>query len=233
MKYLQVIAEGHSEEEFVRKVLTLHLANFNVFVSCQRVHTGGSKTHPIKGGLGKVPKYRPVIRALERWIEADRNRKNVYYSTMLDLYAFPKDSESPYSVKIQNIQDKYLRIMALENAMFEKHGHPGFIPYVQMHEFETLLLADIDCLKAMYPDRKKQIELLKKSIAGTNIELINDGPSTAPSKRIIAAIPDHEGQKSTVGSIVVQDIGIQVLKQKCQHFNEWITKLEGLGEQKN
>lgn len=231
MKYLHIIAEGHSEEEFIRKVLTPYLATFEVFVSCQRVHTGGSKTHPFKGGLGRVPKYHPVTRTLERWIEADRNRNDVYYATMLDLYAFPKDSESPYTENIQSIQDKYARVEALENAMVEKHGHSRFIPYVQLHEFETLLLVDLDRLKVMYPDRKTYIDRLKKEIGNTNVELINDSSQTAPSKRIISAVPDHEGQKSTVGPIVVEDIGIHLLKEKCKHFNEWITRLEGLNNE--
>lgn len=228
MKYLHIIAEGQSEEEFVRKVLTPHLADYNVFVACQRVHTGGNKTHPIKGGLGKVPKYRPIQRALDRWIEADKGREEVYYSTMLDLYAFPKDSESPYSDDIQSIQDKYKRVQKLEVAMFDKHDFPRFIPYIQLHEFETLLLVDLDRLKVMYPDRKTHIDRLKKEIKDKNVELINETKENAPSKRIIAAIPDHEGQKSTVGSIVAQDIGIQMLKEKCQHFNEWVTRLENL-----
>ncbi len=231
MKYLHIIAEGSSEEEFVNKVLAPHLANFSVFVSCQRVHTGGNRINPIKGGLGKIPRYRPVTRALERWIQDDRNREDVYYSTMLDLYAFPKDAESPYSEKIQSIQDKYLKVQELEKAMFEKHEHSRFIPYIQLHEFETLLLVDLDKLKVMYPDRKPYVDKLKNEIANNNVELINDGIKTAPSKKIIAAIPDHEGQKSTVGSIVVQDIGIEMLKQKCRHFNEWVTKLEKLDEQ--
>ena len=114
--------------------------------------------------------------------------------------------------------------------MFDKHGYSQFIPYVQLHEFETLLLVDIDKLKVMYPDRKTYIDRLKKEIRNENVELINDGTETAPSKRIIAAIPDHEGQKSTVGSIVTQDIGIDLLKKNCQHFNEWVTKLEELGD---
>jgi hypothetical protein len=231
MKHLHIIAEGKSEEVFIRKVITPHLANLGVYVACQCVHTGGSKTHPVKGGLGKTPKYRPIVRALDRWMEADRNRSNVYYSTMLDLYAFPKDSESPYSPSIQSIQDKYVRINKLEKAMFEKHQIPNFIPDVQLHEFETLLLADVDMLKVMYPDRKIYIERLKKDIGEKNIELINDRPDKAPSKRIIAAITNHEGQKSTVGSIVVQDIGIHKLRQMCQHLNEWITKLEKLAEE--
>ena len=100
MKDLHIIAEGKTEEGFVRKVLTPHLAGFGVYVACQCVHTGGTKTHPIKGGLGKIPKYMPISRTLERWVKDNRNREGVYYSTMLDLYAFPKDSESPYTEEI-------------------------------------------------------------------------------------------------------------------------------------
>lgn len=229
MKYLHIIAEGKTEEEFVRKVLTPHLAGFGVYVACQRVHTGGKKTQPIKGGLGRVPKYWPISRTLERWVEADRNREGVCYSTMLDLYAFPKDSESPYTEEIRSIQDEYVKIEHLEAAMFEKHQTPKFIPYVQLHEFETLILANLNHLKIMYPDRKNHIDRLKKEIGETNIELINGGQKTAPSKRIILTTPDYEGQKSSVGPIVVESIGICTLKRKCRHFNEWVTRLEALG----
>ncbi len=228
MKHLHIVAEGHSEEEFLRKVLTPYLAKFEVFVSCQRVHTGGTKIHPIKGGLGRIPKYRPVIRAIERWIEADKGREDVVYSTMLDLYAFPKDPESPYTDDIRSIPNKYERVKRLEEAMSEKHGHPRLIPYVQLHEFETLLLVDVASLKIMYPDRKRQIDRLKNEIGDANVELINDDPLSAPSKRIIKAVPEHESQKNTVGPIVTEDIGIPPLKEKCRHFNEWITKLENL-----
>lgn len=229
MKHLYIIAEGKTEEEFVRKVLTPHLAGFGVYVACQCVHTGETKTHPIKGGLGRVPKYKPISRVLERWVKANGNREDVYYSTMLDLYAFPKDSESPYTEEIRSIQDEYVKIERLEAAMFEKHQNPRFIPYVQLHEFETLMLTDLDHLKIMYPDRKTYIDRLKKEIGEVNIELINGGQKTAPSKRIIIATPDYEYQKSVVGPIVAEDIGICTLKRKCRHFNEWVTRLEALG----
>ena len=69
---------------------------------------------------------------------------------------------------------------------------------------------------------------MKNEIGSTNVELINDRKEKAPSKRIIVAIPEHEGQKDTVGPIVAQDIGLEKLKKSCIHFNEWITKLEKL-----
>ena len=113
--------------------------------------------------------------------------------------------------------------------MSEKHQNPRFIPYIQLHEFETLMLADLDQLKTMYPDRKTHINKLKKEIGEENIELINGGQNTAPSKRIIMATPGYQCQKSSVGPIVAEDIGICTLKRKCRHFNEWVTRLEALG----
>lgn len=162
------------------------MANFEVFVSCQRVHTGGTKQHPIKGGLGRVPKYRPVIRALERWREAEKSRKDVYYSTMLDLYAFPKDEESPYSERIQSISDKYKRVEELEKAMAKIHNCQTFIPYVQLYEFETLILVDVSKLMIIFPEHKNSVEKFKVQMDGKNVELINDRPVFSPSNQIIS-----------------------------------------------
>ena len=63
-----------------------------------------------------------------------------------------------------------------------------------------------------------------------NPELINNSPETAPSKRIIKAI---EGDKKThynynkpkTGKFVTKHIGIDELRSKCKHFDEWIEKL--------
>lgn len=38
----------------------------------------------------------------------------------------------------------------------------------------------------------------------------------------------YEKNKSTSGPNVVESIGLPILKKKCRHFSEWITKLEGL-----
>jgi len=229
MIHLHVIAEGHSEEDFIRDVLTPHLAGFNVFVACQMVHTGGNKTHPIKGGLGKIPKYKPIRRALERWVEADRDRTDVWYTTMLDLYAFPKDDESPYTEDIRAITDKYQRVTKLEADMFALHKVPRFIPYVQLHEFETFLLVDVERLGPMEPKSKTALRRLADQMIGLNVELVNDSPQTAPSKRIINAMPAYEVQKRTLGPMVAEEIGIPALRTACDHFNEWLTRLEQLG----
>ncbi len=110
-------------------------------------------------------------------------------------------------------------------------GHRQFIPYIQLHEFEALILADPQKLDWEYFEHHKAISNLVAAVAGKNPEEINDGPDSAPSKRIIAEILLYERQKATVGPVVVEKIGLVALRQKCRHFHEWIEKLELLGQQ--
>jgi hypothetical protein len=227
MKNLQIIVEGSSEETFVNDVMVKHFAQLKIFVSVRKIKTGWDRLNnkPAKGGLLKYIKFRNDVL---RWIQSDRGRANTYYTSFIDLYAFPKDSESPYSIQIQNITDHYQRITALENAISKDINHPNFIPYVQLHEFEALLLVDPDRLITMYPDKQIGINRLKKDIGNTNPEEINESPQTAPSKRIMQHLPDYEGQKAQVGPLVAEEIGMNILRHKCKHFNDWITKLENI-----
>jgi len=227
MKYLNIIVEGSSEENFVNDIMVRHFAVLHIFVSARKIRTGWDKLNnkPAKGGLLKYSKLRNDVL---RWIESDRGRANTFYTSFIDLYAFPKDDESPYTNKIQNIADCYQRITSLEAAIAMDINHPKFIPYVQLHEFEAFLMVAPDRLITMYPDGRTYIERLKKNIGNANPEEINESPQTAPSKRIIQYLPDYEGQKAQVGPLIAEDIGMNLLRKKCPHFNEWITKLENI-----
>ncbi|MGS2737745.1 DUF4276 family protein [Sinomicrobium pectinilyticum] len=227
MKFLNIIVEGSTEEAFVNDVLVKHFASLNIFVSVRKITTGWSK-HSNKRHKGGLSRYNWLKNDVVRWIQSDRNKPNTWYTTFIDLYAFPKDSQSPYTEDIQNIPDHYAKVKALEEAIGKSINHPNCIPYVQLHEFETFLLVDPDRLFLMYPDSPTGIERLKKDIGKTAPEEINESPQTAPSKRIIKYIPTYKGQKAQVGPMVAEDIGLSLLRTKCPHFNEWITKLENL-----
>lgn len=227
MKILNIIVEGSSEETFVNDVLVKYFATQNIFVYARKIRTGWDRMNnkPSKGGLLKYNKFRNDVL---RWIQSDRNQPNVWYSSMIDLYAFPQDEESPYTVNIRNIADPYQKIAALELAIRTNIDHPNFIPYVQLHEFEAFLMVDIDKLLVMYPDHQAGVRRLKNDIGSLNPEEINESAQTAPSKRIIKFIPDYEGQKAQVGPLVAEDIGMDLLRTKCAHFNNWITQIENL-----
>jgi hypothetical protein len=227
MKYLQMIVEGDSEETFVKDVLEKHFSSLGIYISARKVITGWDRINnkPAKGGGSGYIKLKNDI---SNWIKSDRGRANTYYTTFIDLYAFPKDSGSPYSLQIQNIADSYKKIQELEAAMAKDIDHPSFIPYVQLHEFETLLMVEPDRLLVMFPDAQKGIRNLKQDIGSTKPEEINESPKTAPSKRIIKYIPDYKSLKAQVGPMIAEAIGLNVLRAQCPHFNEWITKLENI-----
>ncbi|MHB1922434.1 MAG: DUF4276 family protein [Chitinophagaceae bacterium] len=227
MKFINIIVEGSTEETFVKDVLVKHFSPMNKFVSARKIKSGWDRWNnkPSKGGLLKFDWLKNDVL---RWIQSDRQRPNTWYTTFIDLYAFPKDEKSPYTQEIQNIVDHYQRIRELEAGIAKVIQHPNFIPYVQLHEFEAFLLVDPNRLLVMYPDGHKGINKLKNNIGTINPEEINESPQTAPSKRIIQYLPNYKGQKAQVGPLVAEDIGLNLLRQKCPHFHDWITKLESI-----
>ncbi|MGY4538518.1 hypothetical protein ACVW0P_002938 [Mucilaginibacter sp. UYNi724] len=229
MIFLNIVVEGSSEEAFVKDVLVKHFAVLNIFISARRIRTGwdSQNSKPAKGGLLKYTKFRNDV---VNWIESDQNRANTYYTSMLDLYAFPKDDKSPFTKKIQAVIDPYTKIKELENAIKLDINHHTFIPYVQLHEFESFLLVNPDKLITMFPESQGAINRLKKELGNLAPEEVNESPHTAPSKRIIKYLPNYEGQKAQVGPLVAEDIGLNELRKNCPHFNAWITKIEELKE---
>lgn len=227
MKVLNIIVEGGTEENFVNEVIRPHLAILGIYVYCRKILTGWDKANqkPSKGGLLKYQKFRNDV---TRWIEEGRGRENVWYTSFIDLYAFPKDDKSPYCQAIRSIADPYAKVKALEKAIGEDIDHISFIPYVQLHEFEAFLLASPESLKEMYPEQTSTINKLIKEVRGLEPEKVNETPQNAPSKRIIQYIPEYEYQKAQVGALVAEDIGLQLLREKCPHFNEWLVKIENL-----
>lgn len=57
-----------------------------------------------------------------------------------------------------------------------------------------------------------------------NVELINK--ENPPSKRIESLIKHYN--KIVYGNAILEFIGINKIREKCKHFNEWFCKLEAL-----
>jgi hypothetical protein len=70
---------------------------------------------------------------------------------------------------------------------------------------------------------------LKELVASfASIEHINLGKDTAPSKRILSLFPEYRATKATAGPDIAEYTGLSVIRAKCPHFNQWISKLESL-----
>lgn len=219
---LHVTAEGPTEESFVKRVLTGHLAHVNVFADARSVLTSKDKriSKEYRGGMSS---YQRAKADIQSWLKEDMHQE-CRFTTMFDLYALPNDFPGYTEAKQQT--DSYEKVKILEAALGEDINDHRFIPYIQLHEFEALIFADPQQLDWEYLDHDRPIGRLIKTVVGLNPELINDHPTTAPSKRILKEIPEYD--KVSAGVSVAGKIGIPLLRQKCRHFGDWLALLEQL-----
>jgi len=219
---LHITTEGQTEQRFADSVLRPHLAEFNVFSDARCVLTSKDKraTKEYRGGLVNYERAKKDIQA---WLKADKSDE-CRFTSMFDLYALPDSFPSYAEAKLRT--DPYERVRVLEEEMAKDIGDSRFIPYIQLHEFEALILADPQKLDGIYLEYDRQIYNLLSMVETQNPELINDGPETSPSKRIFREIPAYN--KATAGPAVAEKIGLPTLRAKCPHFNEWLLKLENL-----
>jgi hypothetical protein len=221
-KRLHITAEGHSEEKFVRDVLSIHLGNFNISADARRVLTKKDKFKSYRGGIVRFEKFKKDI---TNWLLEDSNA-DVKFSTMIDLYGLPKDF--PGQAEASKVQAPYEKVKILESKLEAEINDRRFIPYIQLHEFEALVFSNPDMIKYEYYGREKEVAKLTSMLneKGNNPELINDSALTAPSKRIESLIPEYD--KVNSGVLILKAIGIDHIRNHCSHFNEWLTKLEAL-----
>ena len=222
---LHFIVEGQTEARFVNQVLAPHLAGLSIVADARRVRT----SH--KGGVkhsGGVSNYELPKRDILQWMRGDRGA-DARFTTMFDLYGLP--SEFPGYADAALIADPYEKVRAIEDALEADINHWRFIPYIQLHEFEALLLSAPRQLSARFRNRDVGIRRLTTLNAQfESPEHIDDGVDTAPSKRIISEIPEYARRKASAGPIVAANIGLPTLRRECAHFAEWLNGLERLAE---
>lgn len=219
MTRLTIIVEGQTEESFVNQSLKPFLAEKEIMVTAHCFTTGRKKGSIYRGGIDN---YEKIKNEIERTLKSDTT---TYLTTMIDFYRLPKNFPGISEIKNKNYHEK---IKLIETAFKNDIKNSRFIPYIQLHEFETLLLSDVDAIGKFFFESQKAAYDLSQEINGLDPETINDGASTAPSKRIITHIPQYERLKTTAGSSIAESIGLEILRKKCPHFHQWIEQIEKL-----
>jgi hypothetical protein len=226
MPRLYLFAEGQTELTFADMVLKPHLARLGVYLHPPVLISHAKKKGKVHRGGGR--KYVPIKNDILRLLAQEKSG-DVFFTTMIDLYAihaeFPGLGEAE---KLRHMPDK--RVEALEQAFAKDIGDSRFVPYIQLHEYEAYLFADPTRFGYFYNRHEHQIAALKV-IADryATPEWIDDGQHSAPSKRIIAELPDYEDAKSVVGPQMAELIGLDIIRGKCPHFAAWLSRLEKLG----
>ena len=219
---LYMTVEGSTEREFAETVLKPHLAQFSVGLFPRILVTNRKQNK--RGGLLNFATFRnDLTRLMSQNTQAD-----VRFTTMIDLYALPKDFPGWAEADHKNIPTD--RVTTLEAALQAEFNNYRFIPYIQLHEFEALLYCDLSQLAARIEGAAKPLAELAQEVADLAPEEINEGERTAPSKRIINYLPLYDRVKVRVGAPAAAAIGLATLRQLCPHFNDWISKLERLSQ---
>lgn len=223
MMRLLMLVEGQTEDEFVRGVLAPHLLARGISLAVVIVTTSRDAHGRKRRGGGTWSKWR---RDLSRW-RLEHPGSDVRFTTLFDLYGLPDDF--PELAASSKEPDTRKRAALLEQAMVDAIGEWRLIPYVQRHEFEALVLAGLDRLADLLDDPADVpgVASLRKELADAPPEDVDDGPTTAPSKRLEAHIPGY--RKTLHGPLVGQDVGLATLRQACPRFDAWVSRLEALG----
>jgi len=220
---LNFIVEGHAEEAFVNGLLGPHLGHHDVSCAARRVEMSRGRGRIHRGGLIDWTK---AARDIDFWRRED-GRADARFTTMFDLYKLPL--ETPGRSDAAGLSDPLKRVCHIEQAIAASMNDPRFLPYIQLHEFEALIFAGADKLAESYPSRAAEAQALANTAEEfPSPEHIDEGPATAPSKRIIAQIPEYAGGKVAASPNVLQRIGIETLRQRCPHFGAWLCCLESL-----
>lgn len=183
---LRVVVEGETEQELIKRVVAPHLARHDVYATPIVVTTKRERDGRKHTGGGDWTKWLAELR-----LHCRDQRPTLRITTLFDLYRLPKNF--PGLEQHARISDSAERVGRLEEEMEKEIADPRFLPYLQRHEFEALVLAALPALEAILVEREDRIGL-KRLIADLGDlapEDVNDGPNTAPSKRLQAFIPSY------------------------------------------
>lgn len=224
---LYLFGEGLAEQTFADNVLAPHLATFDITLHAIRIANSTRKGVVTRGGGRNYARMKKDIERFQR----QNDGPDVFFTTMIDLYAVP--TGFPNLAEADAL--KHLpreRVNKLEESFAADLPDPRFIPHIQLHEFETILFCDsFDSVSnfRLFDLSDSQLASLGEIAAGyLTPELIDDGPQTAPSKRIAAVYPRYDNLHGTMAPELAQLIGLPTIRAKCPHFDAWITKLANL-----
>ena len=208
MTRLAVSVEGQTEEAFVKGVLADHLRERQVEPTPILI---GRASGRAGGGNVSVPRLASDMAKLYWNFDC--------VTSLVDLYGLRgKGADSAEELE-GRIRD------AIGAILGRNWNRTRVMPYVQRHEFESLLFSSVEAFGELVDVPDEAVDELRRVRAGFQTpEDINDNVNTAPSKRIEAAVPRYN--KVVDGSGLAARIGLKEICDECPRFSEWIARLE-------
>lgn len=204
-----ISVEGQTEDEFCKQVLQPYFRNMNIELTPVIVTTKRRNCAiKYKGGCINLDRIKSEITKLLPSFD--------YVTTFYDLYGFDiagTFTADELEIKIDNLFSNDRRL----------------ISYIQQYEFETLLFSEPSYYGEYFQASAKiDIEEIINSCGG--VESINNSRETAPSKRIDKFFNKYDEKYDKVfhGASIADDIGLDIIKEECPRFAQWLSKIESL-----
>ena len=218
-----VIAEGVTEEAFIKQLLAPALRPLQIFVKPVMLKT----SKDAKGGAVSFDRLKLNVR------NTSRQHPRAVITTLLDLYGLA--TNFPGFAVAQKLPDVYQRVLALEAALHQSIvAHVGcrseqFLPHIQPYEFEGLLFSDVvELCNTEVAWSDGLTALLKVRADSETPEHINDGFDTKPSKRLEHLLHHPGYRKALHGPKAAERITLAVMERECVHFGAWMNWLRRL-----
>ncbi|WHT18575.1 DUF4276 family protein [Crossiella sp. CA-258035] len=200
---IHLLVEGQTEEILVRELLGPELTGL-----------GYGVTHSSLRGVSRWARVQDTIWRLLH------DRSIAVLTTVIDYYAFPGDAPGMAS---RASNDPVSRVRQVEEQVAAAIGDPRFVPHLVLHETESWVFAAGDQLAAHVRSPQLATKLSRDCAKAGGPELVNDGPDSAPSKRLLRYHPGY--LKTAHGPKAIQDLGLPALRAQCPHLDAWLAEL--------
>jgi len=197
IRRIHLLVEGQTEETVALDLFQPHLTANGWSVSRSIMITrrpAAARAH--RGGVSSWPKLEGEIRRLLRDSSLD------VVTTLLDYYGFPADAPG---MADRPAADAFVRVEHVERSLALAVGDGRFLPHLSLHETEAWVFAAAAQLGELLGAPALGRKLRDESAAAGGPELVNDGPSTAPSKRLQAHCPGYS--KPVDGPLAIRELG--------------------------
>jgi hypothetical protein len=218
MNRIIIIGEGQTEQEFCNDILQPYFIQLDIQIQAPTVRKTG----------GGIVSWAALKYQIIKHLKED---KKAIVSLLIDYYGIKNNHKYPNWDEAQKLMvtNKYQAIELIQQGMLndiEDDLKDRFIPYIQLHEFEGLLFCDLNVFTNNFEQHEfNDFNYLRETISQHfNPEEINNGYETAPSKRLDKIINGYD--KIVYGSLLADEIGLKVIREKCPGFNTWINNLE-------
>lgn len=220
MKALIILVEGETEQEFINRILAPYFVSKGLNTEIRPImieKSGGG--HGFSNIQHLKNTIRPVLNRVDEPI----------ITTLIDHYGINSERKLPgyTTITITNTEERIQQMeVILQNEIQKIKAYRFFIPYIQQHEFETMLFAKPEDGFDLEEESIKS-DIINLCSQFENIEDINCTPEGAPSKRIVHIFKEKGKKYSKVSDAVdiVELTGIEVILEKCPRFKNWVEKL--------